>query len=347
MKATVICGALHCVLIVIPRFDSHEWSDTVRFIVLFSWVIEKRNGILFVPVMTEYWYDIIEYGNKSLLNVFCLLELTIQWDHHLIKLVAVPNMGFISRCLPQLMTINKGKTFSFGRTLVARTLMARLPQLFWTHSWVPRKNPMATEASDFICAIERFNKLICSLVWVFAAGIWNKHLFVSVSFYITLKWYQISCKYEDSTEWEATEFLQMFCPSCIILRILRLKSKQCRSRLGSSSWAASSGSRLLANLIMFISWFFIYWKYLKILTNWFTCQNLLVKLHWQIACMLILQTAHAGAIVGWIDDSQFYVLFNSISVILGWWSDDNERLCAIEPCLWLRRFCLGAQTWDC
>ena len=39
-----------------------------------------------------------------------------------------------------------------------------------------------------------------------------------------------------------------------------------------------------------------------------------------------------------MDDLQFYVLFNSISVILGQWLDDNERLCAVEPHLWLERF---------
>ena len=39
-----------------------------------------------------------------------------------------------------------------------------------------------------------------------------------------------------------------------------------------------------------------------------------------------------------MDDLRFYVLFNSISVISGRWADDNERLCAIEPRLRLRRF---------
>ena len=29
---------------------------------------------------------------------------------------------------------------------------------------------------------------------------------------------------------------------------------------------------------------------------------------------------------GWMDDLQFYILFNSISVISGRWADDNERL---------------------
>ena len=41
---------------------------------------------------------------------------------------------------------------------------------------------------------------------------------------------------------------------------------------------------------------------------------------------------------GWMDDLQFYVLFNSISVISGRWADDNERLCAMEFRLWLSRF---------
>ena len=40
---------------------------------------------------------------------------------------------------------------------------------------------------------------------------------------------------------------------------------------------------------------------------------------------------------GWLDDLRFYVLFNSISVISGRWAGDNERLCAMEPRLRLRR----------
>ena len=44
-----------------------------------------------------------------------------------------------------------------------------------------------------------------------------------------------------------------------------------------------------------------------------------------------------GLLKGWMDDLQFYVLFNSISVISGQWADDNERLCAIEPHLELKR----------
>ena len=38
-----------------------------------------------------------------------------------------------------------------------------------------------------------------------------------------------------------------------------------------------------------------------------------------------------------MDNLQFYFLFNSISVISGQWADDNERLCAMEPSLPLRR----------
>ena len=33
---------------------------------------------------------------------------------------------------------------------------------------------------------------------------------------------------------------------------------------------------------------------------------------------------------GWMDDMQFYVLFNSISVISGRWKVDNERLCSMK-----------------
>ena len=38
-----------------------------------------------------------------------------------------------------------------------------------------------------------------------------------------------------------------------------------------------------------------------------------------------------------MDDLQFYLLFNTISVISGQWADDNERLCAVEPHLRLKR----------
>ena len=42
----------------------------------------------------------------------------------------------------------------------------------------------------------------------------------------------------------------------------------------------------------------------------------------------------------WMDDLQICptVLFNSISVISGQWKADNERLCAMEPCLKFERF---------
>ena len=40
----------------------------------------------------------------------------------------------------------------------------------------------------------------------------------------------------------------------------------------------------------------------------------------------------------WMEDLRFYVLFNSIPIVSGRWADDNERLCANEPCLRLRRF---------
>ena len=41
---------------------------------------------------------------------------------------------------------------------------------------------------------------------------------------------------------------------------------------------------------------------------------------------------------GWMNDLRFNVLFNSISVISEQLADDNERLCAMEPHLRLRRF---------
>ena len=39
-----------------------------------------------------------------------------------------------------------------------------------------------------------------------------------------------------------------------------------------------------------------------------------------------------------MDDLGFYILFNSISIILGQWLDNNERLCAMEPDFQSERF---------
>ena len=39
-----------------------------------------------------------------------------------------------------------------------------------------------------------------------------------------------------------------------------------------------------------------------------------------------------------MDDLQFCVLFNSISVILGQWEGDNERLCAMESIIGWKDF---------
>ena len=49
-------------------------------------------------------------------------------------------------------------------------------------------------------------------------------------------------------------------------------------------------------------------------------------------------TAADDGLDGWMDDLRFYVLFNCNSVISGRCWDDNERLCAMEPHLRLRRF---------
>ena len=51
-----------------------------------------------------------------------------------------------------------------------------------------------------------------------------------------------------------------------------------------------------------------------------------------------LHTAfHCRPNIVWMDDLQFYILFKSISVIAGRWADDNERLCAVEPCFAVER----------
>ena len=44
-----------------------------------------------------------------------------------------------------------------------------------------------------------------------------------------------------------------------------------------------------------------------------------------------LQMTMTFSIDDWVDDLRFYVILNGITVILGLWVDDNERLCAMEP----------------
>ena len=39
----------------------------------------------------------------------------------------------------------------------------------------------------------------------------------------------------------------------------------------------------------------------------------------------------------WMEGLRFYVLFNSILFISGQWAYDNEKLCAMEPRLRLKR----------
>ena len=43
--------------------------------------------------------------------------------------------------------------------------------------------------------------------------------------------------------------------------------------------------------------------------------------------MSFLESWHVYTCI--MDDLQFYILFNSISVISGQWADDNERPCAM------------------
>ena len=71
--------------------------------------------------------------------------------------------------------------------------------------------------------------------------------------------------------------------------------------------------------------------------------------NWQINTLPIFVTClvdngcvydGVGELFWWMDDMQFYVPLNSISVISGRWKVDNESLCAMELYLWLKRFCL-------
>ena len=54
----------------------------------------------------------------------------------------------------------------YSRTSVARTLMARLPRLFRTRSFVPRKNPLAADLGLFsvIFFFTLKNSILCVLI---------------------------------------------------------------------------------------------------------------------------------------------------------------------------------------
>ena len=49
-------------------------------------------------------------------------------------------------------------------------------------------------------------------------------------------------------------------------------------------------------------------------------------------CLSIWPESHCET-CQWMDDMQFYILSNSISVISELWLDDNERLWAMKLCL--------------
>ena len=53
---------------------------------------------------------------------------------------------------------------------------------------------------------------------------------------------------------------------------------------------------------------------------------------------VVVFTFSLPCVLGWMDDLRFYVLFNSVSVISGRREVYNERLCAKEFRLMLRRF---------
>ena len=60
-----------------------------------------------------------------------------------------------------------------------------------------------------------------------------------------------------------------------------------------------------------------------------------------VTCKIIkesLTNAAQRRFDGWMDNLRFYILFNSISVISGGCANNNERLCAMEHRLGLRRF---------
>ena len=53
----------------------------------------------------------------------------------------------------------------------------------------------------------------------------------------------------------------------------------------------------------------------------------------QVQIFVCIYTNFTHMQIGWMDELVFYVPFNSISVILGKWKGEYERLCAMKCCL--------------
>ena len=115
--------------------------------------------------------------------------------------------------------------------------------------------------------------------------------------------------------------------SCICRRFLWNHTRFISANL---AWFHYPSSRL-ENHMQFADWFTIWIVHLPGGTE----TDLITASDPTVQAVL---AAIASFISKWMDDLRFYVLFNSISVISGRWEVDNERQCAMEPCLRLRRF---------
>ena len=62
------------------------------------------------------------------------------------------------------------------------------------------------------------------------------------------------------------------------------------------------------------------------------------RVSYRVRPFMVLCSFHYCMKDGWVNDLRFYVLGNSISVITGRCLDNNERLCAMELRLQMRRF---------
>ena len=131
---------------------------------------------------------------------------------------------------------------------------------------------------------------------------------------------------KQTTKFSSGNLKKMLSSSYIILRIQKLEDKQCRSRM---RWLIMS--HLMKIYAVCKSSFFLSLVLQELKRSTWKCEFLVLHASLQ-------GSLEQTKIIGWIDDLRFYVLFNSNSVISGRCLDDNERLCAMETRLWLRRF---------
>ena len=135
---------------------------------------------------------------------------------------------------------------------IMSSLMHRgwVTDLDWLQSFIEQriwamKESYILQRTGLISGMYFVDKCTCIYrVWVSNAPSWTNGVIQDFNSLTTEK---------QMTKFSSANFQKMISPWYIILRIQRLKGKQCRSRWGGSLWATSSRSTLFANSAIFVT----------------------------------------------------------------------------------------------